>query len=443
MSSDFTWGVSTSAFQIEGATHADDRGESIWDRFHAEGHMPDGGEPATDHYHRYQEDIALMGELGVGGYRFSIAWPRVMPDGKTINPAGLDFYDRLVDELLAAGIAPWPTLYHWDLPIAVQDRGGWPHRDTVGRFMDYTAAVVDRLGDRVGHWITQNEPWVSAMLGHRDGYFAPGIADWKLALRAGHHLLLSHGRATEVIRELGGESQVGIALDCRAGYPASDSAEDIDAASHFDGFRNRWFFDPVHGKGYPEDMVEAYAEAGRFEGDPLDFVQSDDMEVIATPTDFTGINYYTSLAVNTANKEREVAESEPGPNPAPGYTEMGWAITPEWLTKFLVRVNEDYGPSSIVITENGASYSDGPDETGKINDQRRIDYLDAHIAAVGDARGQGVPITGYFEWSLLDNLEWVAGYGQRFGIVHVDFETMTRTPKASYHWYRDRIDQGL
>ncbi len=280
------------------------------------------------------------------------------------------------------------------------------------------------------------------MLGHKDGYFAPGIADWRPALRAGHHILLSHGRATASIREQVPDATVGIALDCRPAYPASDSPGDIEAARHFDGYRNRWFFDPVHGKGYPADMVEAYHEAGRFESGPLDFVADGDMEVIATPLDFVGINYYTSLAATPENQEAESTPVEPGSNPPPGYTEMGWAITPEWFTRFILRVNEDYAPRAIVITENGASFSDGPDMSGQIDDQRRIDYLDSHIAAVGEARDQGALVTGYFEWSLLDNLEWVAGYGQRFGIVHVDFDTMTRTPKASYHWYHDRIARG-
>lgn len=403
--------------------------------------MPNGGEPATGHYHRNKEDVALMGELGVDAYRFSIAWPRIMPDGATVNPAGLEFYDRLVDDLLERDITPWPTLYHWDLPTAVQDRGGWPERETVDLFAHYTEVVAERLGDRVTHWITQNEPWVSTMLGHQLGHFAPGIADWKLALRAGHHLLLSHGRAVEVLRGIVPDCKVGITLDCRPGYPASDSEEDVAATRHFDGYRNRWFFDPVHGKGYPADMVEAYHQAGRFQDGPLDFVQDGDMDLIAIPTDFTGINYYTSGPVTPETMEQEMAEVPPGSNPPDGYTEMGWAITPEWLTRFLIRVHEDYSPDSIVITENGASFSDGPNEEGVVDDQRRIAYLDSHTAAVFEARNAGAPVDGYFLWSFLDNLEWVAGYSQRFGIVHVDFETLTRTPKSSYHWYRQRIEQ--
>lgn len=435
----FSWGVATSAFQIEGATEADGRGPSIWDRHHQRGLVPDPPDPGCDHYRRYREDVGLMAELGVDSYRFSIAWPRVMPDGATVNPPGLGFYDRLVDELLEAGITPWPTLYHWDLPLALQEAGGWPDRAILGAFQRYAEVVAGRLGDRVGHWITHNEPWVAAMLGHKDGVFAPGIADWSLALRAGHHILVSHGLAVAAIREAVAEPKVGIALDCRPCYPAADTAAHRGAARHFDGFRNRWFWDPVFGKGYPDDMVASYAAAGRFDAGPLDFVETGDMELVATPLEFVGVNYYTSSAVSPGDEEMERPACDPGPDPQPGFTEMGWEITPGALTEFLVRVDREYGPSAVVITENGASYSDGPDAWGRVADERRISYLDSHLAAAAAAVSQGVPLAGYFVWSLLDNLEWTSGYAQRFGLVHVDHSTGQRLPKDSYRWYRDRI----
>lgn len=438
---DFTWGVATSAFQIEGATREGGRGPSIWDRFFDDGHMPDPGDPACDHYHRYDEDVALMADLGVDAYRFSVAWPRVMPDGTTVNPAGLDFYDRLVDGLLAAGVTPWLTLYHWDLPAACQDRGGWPDRTILAAFERYAGVVADRLGDRVRHWITHNEPWVATMVGHKDGHFAPGIADWQQALRAGHHILVSHGIATEAIRERVGDAQVGIALDSRPTRPAT-TARGRAAARHFDGFRNRWFHDPVFGRGYPADMVEAWDRAGHFVDGPLDFVVDDDLDRIATPIDFLGVNYYTSIEVAVDRAEHEDPEVEPGPQVGPGHTEMGWAITPDALTDWLVRLQAEYDPPSIVITENGASFSTGPDPQGRVRDDRRIAYLDAHLRACRRAIDRGVRLDGYFLWSLLDNLEWTSGYAQRFGIVHVDHETGTRIPKDSYWWYRDLVDEG-
>ena len=439
LGSDFVWGVATSAFQIEGSTEADGRGPSIWDTHYQRGLVPDPPDPACDHYRRYREDVGLMADLGVDAYRFSIAWPRILPDGETLNPAGLAFYDRLIDELLGAGIEPWPTLYHWDLPQALQDQGGWADRSVLRAFERYAGVVTARLGDRVGHWMTHNEPWVAAMLGHKDGVFAPGISDWNVALRAGHHILVSHGLAAAQIRQNVSEALVGIALDCRPAFARSESTADQTALRHFDGFRNRWFFDPVFGKGYPEDMVDAYDRAGRFDGSPLDFVAEGDMELIATPIDFLGVNYYTSIVVTPDDIESEVTAVAPDPDPPPGHTEMGWANTPDAFTDFLVRVSEEYSPAKIVITENGASYSDGPNPEGQIHDERRIEYLSTHIDAVESASLRGVPMAGYFVWSLLDNLEWTSGFSQRFGLVYVDHATGTRLPKDSYHWYRERI----
>ncbi|HEY3485146.1 MAG TPA: GH1 family beta-glucosidase [Ilumatobacteraceae bacterium] len=437
----FVWGAATSAYQIEGGRHADGKGESIWDRFADIGRMPETGEVACDHYHRWRDDVALMSDLGLEAYRFSVAWTRVIPDGTgEVNQAGLDFYRRLVDELLERGIQPWLTLYHWDLPQALQDRGGWPERSTVDAFERYAEVVASALGDRVQHWITHNEPWVATFLGHLEGVFAPGITDWPAALAAGHHILVSHGRAVEVLRAAVPSAEVGIALDCRPSYPASDHPDEVRAQRHFDGFRNRWFFDPVFGHGYPEDMVDEYRRRGRIAGDDdLPFVRAGDLATVAQRLDFVGLNYYTSLAIGPDHEESEDPGVPESDDPPPGYTEMGWPITPKALTDYLVHLHETYRPHRIVITENGASYSDGPGPDGTVDDRRRIEYLDAHVAAVDDAIELGVPIGGYFVWSLLDNLEWVSGYAQRFGLVWVDHATGRRIPKASAHWYRDLI----
>ena len=441
--SNFTWGVGTSAYQIEGARHADGKDPSIWDHFADTGRMPESGDVACNHYHRWREDVALMADMGIDAYRFSIAWTRVVHDGDgTPNTAGLDFYSRLVDALLATGITPWVTLYHWDLPLVIQERGGWPERSTVGAFEHYAEVVGRSLGDRVHHWITHNEPWVAAFLGHFTGDFAPGLSDGGTALRAAHHILLSHGRAVDVLRSTSPGCEVGIALDCRPSTPASDDPADVAARHHFDGFRNRWFFDPVFGTGYPDDMVEAHRARGRIPGatgDPIPWDLDGDLHAIAAPIDFLGLNYYTSLVRGAGQEESEESGVAPGPDVPEGYTEMGWPITPDAFAEYLVHVHETYRPAAMVITENGASYSDGPDPDGTIDDQRRIAYLDAHVDAVARAAAAGVPMTGYFVWSLLDNLEWTSGYAQRFGLVWVDHATGERIPKASARWYRDRI----
>lgn len=433
----FTWGAATSAYQIEGAWDADGKGESIWDRFAHEGHIPESGDVACDHYHRLEEDLDLLAALGVDAYRFSIAWTRILPDGTgPVNPAGLGFYDRLVDGLLARGIEPVPTLYHWDLPQALQDRGGWEARATADAFAHYAAVVAAHFAGRVDRWLTLNEPWVQAFIGHLEGRFAPGRTSWNAALAAGHHQLLGHGRAVVAMRDADPSAAVGIALDCRHVVPASDAPADIAAARHFDGFRNRWFFDPVFGRGYPADMVDAYRAAGRL--DP-DLVRDGDLGEIAVPIDHLGLNFYTSLRVDEASRETERSEGAIGPDPTPGHTEMGWLVDPPALGTFLRRIRDEWSPTSLLITENGASYGDGPGPDGRIDDQRRIAYLEAHVAEVDAARADGVPVDGYFVWSLMDNLEWAAGYSQRFGLVWVDHATGERRPKASYDWYRDLI----
>jgi beta-glucosidase len=437
----FALGAATSSFQIEGA--ADQRGETIWDRFIAARGLPDDGLTACDHIARVEQDLDLMADLGLDAYRFSVAWARVLPDGHgRPDPRGLGFYDRLVDGLLERSITPWLTLYHWDLPQTLEDRGGWRTRDTAGAFTDFASLMADTLGDRVVNWITHNEPWVASMLGHRDGVFAPGGRDMGEALTVAHHLLVSHGSAAQAIRANAAAPRVAIAIDCRPAVPASDREPDVEATRHFDGFRNRWFLDPLFGKGYPEDMATDYRERGLFDAreDGEGPVRPGDLELIAQPLDVLGLNYYTGITVHSGRSEDETPDVPPGTDPPSGHTEMGWAVQPDVLRDFLMRVTRDYAPSSIMITENGASYSDAPDAEGRVRDTRRISYLHAHLSAALDARAAGAPVEGHLTWSLLDNLEWAMGFSQRFGIVWVDHVTQQRIVKDSGWWLRDVID---
>ena len=428
----FTWGVATASYQIEGAVEEDGRGESIWDRFCAtDGKVRNGnsGAIACDFYHRYRDDVALMSELGVSAFRLSIAWPRILPLGTgEVNTAGLDFYDRLVDELLAAGIKPFVTLYHWDLPQALEDRGGWPERETVDAFAEYVEAVAGRLGDRVEHWITHNEPKVAAWLGYGWGMHAPGRTSERDALAAAHHLLLSHGRAVEILRRESPGAQVGITLDVSPVYPASSDASDVEAARHFDGFHNRWFLDPVFRGSYPADLLEHF-------GASAPHVEHGDFDLISTPLDFMGVNYYRREVV--AHSENGGARTVHMPDS--DYTDMGWEVSPEGMYDLLVRLKDDYGPRAIYVTENGAAFGDLRAHDGSVSDPERQDYLDEHIKVIGRALGAGVPIAGYFVWSFLDNFEWAHGYSKRFGIVYVDYPTLARIPKSSFYWYRDFI----
>lgn len=431
------WGAATSAYQIEGGRHEGEKGQSIWDRFSDLGRIAESGDVACDHFHRYAEDVALMADLGIDAYRFSIAWTRVLPEGTgRVSHEGLDFYKRLVDLLHEHGITPFATLYHWDLPQTLEDAGGWPARSTVDAFVEYADVTTAALGDRIKHWATHNEPWVTAFLGHLEGVFAPGRTSWADALAAGHHQLLSHGRAIPAIKANVPGSSAGIVLDCRHSYPASDDPADIAANHHFDGFRNRWFFDPVFGRGYPDDMWSSYDAQDRIRPG---LVQPGDLEEIATPIDFLGLNFYTSVSIAAGGEETEDTGVERGPDPPAGFTEMGWPIVPGALTEFLERIQEEYDPPEIYITENGASFGDGPDVHGIVDDQRRIDYLDGHFRAAADAIERGVKLRGYFVWSLMDNLEWAEGFSQRFGLIWVDRATGERTPKRSFEWYRDFI----
>ncbi|HEY80694.1 MAG TPA: beta-glucosidase [Caldilineae bacterium] len=434
---DFLWGAATSSYQIEGAWNEDGKGESIWDRFtHTPGKIIDGstGDVACDHYHRWEDDLDLMQAMGMQAYRFSIAWPRILPQGRgQVNQAGLDFYDRLVDGLLARGIAPFVTLYHWDLPQALEDAGGWPARATAEAFVAYADAVSARLGDRVTRWITHNEPWVAAFLGYGMGVHAPGVQDFQKAAAAAHHILLSHGWAAPVIRANSADAQVGITLNLYDVAPASPSPQDYRAARELDGFLNRWFLDPIYGRHYPQD-VTAWFE--RVHGVQMNFVAADDVNSIAAPIDFLGVNYYTRHVVRAPDEDNaprtiHTEDSE--------FTEMGWEVAPRSLFRLLNRLHFEYHIPSIYITENGAAFSDIVSEDGRVHDRRRLAYLKAHFKAAHDAIQCGVPLNGYFVWSLMDNFEWAFGYTKRFGIIYVDFDAQQRIIKDSGRWYREVI----
>jgi beta-glucosidase len=439
---DFLWGAATSAYQIEGAVAEDGRGESIWDRFsHTPGKTFAGqtGDVASDHYHRWAQDVALMAEMGLKAYRFSIAWPRILPSGSGApDERGVAFYDRLVDALLEHGITPAVTLDHWDLPQRLQDRGGWASRDTLGAFEAYAALMFERLGDRVPIWMTHNEPWVVAVLGYLKGIHAPGHTDLQAALDVTHHLNLSHGLAVRRFRELVPQGQIGIALSLAATYPKSETDADREAAHASDGYTNRWFLDPLLRGRYPDDMVERFAGAG---AEPLRAVRDGDMAVVATPIDFLGVNYYFRRLISAGGGEFGWTVQEHG-EPGVHTSDIGWEFHPDGLYDLLVGIHREYGSLAMYVTENGTALHDvvGPD--GRVRDPRRIDYLRRHLLAAGRALSDGVDLRGYFVWSLLDNFEWAMGYPPRFGLVHVDYETQRRTPKESAAWYSEVIRSG-
>ena len=426
----FTWGVATASYQIEGAVDEDGRGPSIWDTFsHTAGKVLGGetGDVACDHYHRWPEDIGLMTDLGVGAYRFSIAWPRVLPAGRgPVNATGLDFYDRLVDGLLEAGITPFPTLYHWDLPQALDDEGGWTARSTAEAFADYAAIVASRLGDRVTSWVTLNEPWVVSHHGYGTGEHAPGHSDWSEAWAVSHNLLLGHGLAVERIRDSAPGARVGIVLNLEPQYPASGHLADVAATHLADGYWNRWYLDPLAGRGYPED---AAVDAGWSQQEVL----PGDLEAIAVPLDFLGVNFYSRKIIRSS----DLADDErPGTPPEPTETtEMGWEVYPEGLYDILMKVHTDYDFPPIYITESGAAY---PDQLvdGRVEDDDRISYLQRHFTQLHRAIEDGVPVKGYFLWSLMDNFEWAYGYSKRFGVTYVEYRTQERTVKKSGRFYR-------
>ncbi len=431
----FVFGAATSAYQIEGAADEDGRGLSIWDTFcTVPGAVTHGdtGAIACDHYHRVDADLDLMSAMGLTAYRFSLAWPRIIPDGTgSVNQKGLDFYRRLLDGLHARGIEPIATLYHWDLPQPLQEAGGWANRDTVARFCDYAQVVLDSLGDSVGRWVTVNEPFCSAMIGHLQGRHAPGISDLHSALAAGHHLLLAHGKATALIRASVPGAQVGISHLFSDISPASPSAEDHAAAQRLDGHENRWFLDPVCAGSYPTDMLSWYQRQV-----PIDFIRDGDLQTAAAPIDFLGINYYeTKIAAHDPGEPYHQARVLP---PAGQLTAGGLDVRPAGLGRILRRVS---GKAAVplFVTENGAAFHDYADPEGGVDDLERVDYLADHFGAALAAIESGVDLRGYFVWSLMDNFEWADGYSRRFGLVFVDFATQARIPKASARWYQELI----
>jgi beta-glucosidase len=442
----FELGVAMASYQIEGAISEDGRGRSIWDTFsHTPGKVARGdtGDVACDHYHRYREDVALMADLGVDAYRLSVAWPRVQPDGRgAVNSAGVDFYSRLVDELLAAGVTPLVTLYHWDLPQTLEDEGGWRNRDTAQRFADYALALQERLGDRVRRWITLNEPFCSSVLGYGTGRHAPGVQDAGAALASAHHLLLGHGLAVNAMREADPDATYGITLNLEPVSPLTDRHVDVAAARRSLTLSNLLFTEPVLSGTYPEEARSIWAGSSDFS-----FLRDGDLALTSVPLDFLGVNYYFPARV------RDVPHQEPDPAlrriddigvatpllPDDEVTEMGWPIDADGIRRLMLWLHETYpGLPPVIVTENGRA-SDDVVEDGKVEDYDRIHYVAGHLRALAQAVDEGVDIRGYFVWTLLDNFEWAAGYAKRFGLVHVDYETQERVPKASYAWYRDLL----
>ena len=429
----FAWGTATAAYQIEGGVTSDGRGPSIWDTFsHTPGKVQDNenGDVSCDHYHRWPEDIALMRELGVNAYRFSIAWPRIIPQGRgTINQKGLDYYDRLVDALLEAHITPFATLYHWDLPQALQDAGGWVERSTVDAFLTYVTVVTQRLGDRIPYWLTHNEPSIQGFHGHYYGVHAPGIQKLPQAMQAIHHLLLSHGYAVPIIRSSNKAAQVGIALNTVYSEAADDSQASHDAAKRHDGQWNRWCLEPlIHGT-YPQDIWDLL-------GDAVPKIHAGDLAIIQTPIDFLGVNYYFRSRIQHDPTTPPFMTKEATKLPDVEYTACDWEVYPDGLRLMLERLHRDYPVPAYYITESGAAFDDNLTSDHHISDNRRQVYLEQHFHAARQAMQAGVPVCGYFVWSLLDNFEWEKGYSKRFGIVHMDFATQQRTVKASGHWFQ-------
>ena len=441
----FLWGTATASYQIEGAVNEDGRGPSIWDTFsHTPGktYRGDTGDIACDHYHRLEEDLDLMADLGLQAYRFSVAWPRVQPDGiGGVNQKGLDFYRRLVDGLRLRNIEPMLTLYHWDLPQALEDKGGWTSRETCERFAEYTGIVYEALSDSVPYWITLNEPWVASWLGHAYGVHAPGKTDPNAALSAAHHLLLGHGLAMERMRSAGDDNELGVTLNLHPARPGRDRDADREAATRVDGQANRLYLDPLFRGAYPEDVFSYYREHGA----DLSFVRDGDLDKISAPIDFLGVNYYFRHTVRDAPEETlsQVPFSDLQARPiiphAGEKTAMGWPVEPEGLTQMLVRIKEEYADVPIYVTENGRAVHDYVDPEGEVKDEERLSYLDAHFRAAGEAMARGVDLRGYMVWSFLDNFEWAEGYSKRFGLVFVDYATGKRVPKASARWYSEVI----
>ena len=440
---DFKWGTATSSYQIEGAPTAGGKGPSVWDSFsHIEGKIKNGdtGDTACDHYHLWRDDIELLKNLGVNAYRFSISWPRIFPTGKENEPnqIGLDFYSRLVDTLLENKITPFITLNHWDIPQGLEDIGGWPERDIVHEFVKYSYHVSKHLGDRVRNWITHNEPWCVSYLGYIEGHKPPGLINkWSKSLATAHHLLLSHGMAIPEIRNNSKQSEIGITLNLNTAIPASGSTYDEDACRFFDGQFNRLYLNPLYNNEYPDDVFEYLKTKSLISESDLNFIKQGDLNIISTKTDFLGVNYYSRAVIR--NEEIDEKNNLPRNVDMGPKTDFGWEIYPPGIYDLLMRLKKEYKVQNIYITENGCSYSDGPNSEGKINDKRRIEYYRSHLTELKRAIEDGVPCSGYFAWSLMDNFEWAQGFSQRFGLIWVDFETLERIPKESYYWYKKYI----
>lgn len=438
----FIWGTATAAYQIEGAANEDGRGESIWDRFsHIPGNIVNGdnGDIACDHYHKYKEDIKIMKEMGINGYRLSTSWSRILPEGKgKINQKGIDFYDRLVDELLEDGIDPAVTLYHWDLPQALQDIGGWGNRDTIEYFAEYAAYMYNTLGDRVKKWITHNEPWVAAYAGNLAGRHAPGLKDFPLAVQVSHHLMLSHAKAVEAYRGYNDKNgKIGITLNLFPTYAASDSEADKEAAAFVDGYHNRWFLDPVLKGEYPEDILKVFKEKLN---SPV--IMPGDMKLLAdNKSDFLGVNYYFRRVVKKSEVDPVLQYEEIKPVESQ-YTDMNWEVYPQGLYDLLTRIKKDYNDPVMYITENGAAFKDDKLVDGVVEDNDRVEFLKQHFIEAERAIKAGVKLEGYYVWSMLDNFEWAYGYDKRFGIIYVDYETQNRIWKRSAHWYKNFLKSG-
>jgi beta-glucosidase len=426
----FAWGFAASAYQVEGAATEDGRGRSVWDTFsRVPGAIADGqtGDEACDHYHRYAEDVALIARIGAKAYRFSVSWPRVLPDGDgAVNEPGIDFYDRLVDALLGAGVRPLVNLFHWDLPQALQDRGGFADPEVVGWFAEYAALVASRLGDRVADWMTFNEPAVFAFLGHADGIHAPGLKDWPTALRVADNQLRAHAAATAAVRSRVMDPRIGIAIDVNQVVPATETDRDRRAAEQWSSARDAWFLDPLFGRGYPKVGLEAHGAAGHLRGVELSEPPPGDL-------DYLGLNYYRRDSVSALSDQ--AFDWQIGAEEGTEQTQMGWEVAPDGLRDVLLALHREYAPREIAITENGAAYPDVADPDGRVRDDRRVEYLARHLVAVAEALAAGVRVSGYYVWSLLDNYEWSLGYTRRFGLVHVDFANQRRTLKDSAGWY--------
>ena len=442
MKDNFMWGVATSSFQIEGSNDVDGKIRSIWDEFCDTPDKiknADNAQVACDHYNQFSNDFDFLDELGVDCYRFSISWPRiVMNDLKSKNQRGLDFYSRLIDNLLNRNIEPFLTLNHWDIPQVFLDKGGWTNRDCIQYFLDYTNIVSKEYGDKIKYWITHNEPWVISNCGYKDGIHAPGEQLFYESLKVNHNLLVSHGQSVPIIRNNSINSQVGIVLNLTPGMPASRSDVDARATKLFNQFFNDWFLDPLYGKGYPKEVADHWVDKGLFDG--VDFVKEGDYKIISEPTDFLGINYYSRGIIrceDTSEEDNLPIEIIPGDK-----TDFEWEVFPDGLRDILLDVHNRYKPGSIYITENGCAYDYPKSDDGSINDKRRVEYLETHIEACREAVDSGVPLDGYMHWSLMDNFEWAEGYCKKFGLIGVDFQSLERTPKQSFWRYKEIIKEG-